>query len=191
MPKIKNSPNVDGPIEAGEMGELVQSFQWGLPILMPLGDRPHEYLLYAGCVLRDHFEHPNVRLSMNIHGFTTNFWRASNAVIEAIAIHQREENAKQAIYLIMPGDVDGCEKAIMHQVRMLTQDFTPEYTYIVLALFRQPMTQPQYPAITRIHGSQLHHVGDYQVDPSETPNYRLYICGWGMTYGSLDLEPYN
>lgn len=188
--RVRKAETGAGPAKHGEMSQLVEDFRKGLPLLMPLEDNAHEYLLYIGCAIRDHFEHPDVRLSMNVHGFTSNFWRSSKAVVEAIVLNRKNSDEKLAVYVIMPGAVEDCDKAVRSFVKQFNEFITADYSNVLLALFRQPPTQKMYPVDKQVLGAKLYYVGEFPVDEVRDP-YRLYIAGWGMTAGSLDLEPYN
>lgn len=188
--RVRKAETGTGPAKHGEMSQLVEDFRKGLPLLQCLDDSPHEFLLFTGCTIRDHFEHTDTRVSMNIHGFTSNFWRSSKAVIEAIILNKRNADDKMALYVVMPGAVEDCDKAVMNFVRQFNEFITSDYSNILLALFRQPPTQKMFPSDKQVLGSKLWYVGEYTVDEVRDP-YRLYVAGWGMAAGSLDLEAYN
>jgi hypothetical protein len=188
--RVRKAETGTGPAKTGEMVQLVEEFRRGLPLLRPLDDSPHEFLLYTGCVIREHFQNVDTQVSMNIHGFTSNFWRSSKAVVEAIILNKKNADEKMALYVVMPGAVEDCAKPVMNFVRQCQEFITADYSNVLLALFRQPPTQKMFPSDKQVLGTKLWYIGEYGVDEVRDP-YRLYLAGWGMNSGSLDLEIYN
>lgn len=140
--------------DASIMDALAGAFQSGLPDLMPLEERPHQYLLFTAGVLKDFFKADDVLVPQSLYGFTTNFWRASNAVIETLVLHRKLPSQKTAVYLIMPGDVQDSEKAILHQAASLREDPHPRLLLRALSPLQTACGSTTDPVVRKVIGSE-------------------------------------
>lgn len=177
--------------DTDSMQELVAVLGNDLHQLLPVEDKPHQLIPWLSCNLRDYFYGPDVLVPQNLYASGTNFYRASNAVLETLVIHRKLSSQKLAVYAIMPGTIETAERSVLKQAGSLHECFTPEYSYALLAFFCEHIEPESQPKTVDVLGSRLHHVGDYNMGEHLGPNYRLYVAGWGMSINTTDLTPYR
>lgn len=186
MTGFKNSLS-DIRFDNRSMEPLVKSMRSGLIELLPIEDRPAYYMLWISAQLRDFFRNDEVIVPQTVYQLTSNFHRSASFFSETLVIHKKRPSQKVAVFSIIPGDYGTAERAILQQVASLREDLTPDYANVLLAVFRQSVTEDQYPETAKILGSRLYQVGEYTVGDSASGKHRLYIAGFGISLSTPDL----
>jgi hypothetical protein len=106
-------------------------------------------------------------------------------------IHKKRPSQKLALFTLIPGDPGTAERAILSQVAALRPDLTPEYSNVLLAIFRQNASEEECQADSSILGSRLYQVGEFTVGDSAAGRYRLYLAGFGISVSTPDLTPFT